>query len=224
MKKWKTALFLLTAFLVLWASGAAARDIKDQYSKIGVGAKGGLAEFTDELIVDTNSKEVIFWEYDGTSTYGLDAIVFLNDTLSVQLSVERLKTDVTISGKVATEYEQFKGQVTMVPTLVTARFHPKRFWGFMPYVGGGGGFYYNKWESEARIFEDMRIEHSFGGHAVLGLEYIIKEHHGLNLEGRYTWNSFELKQKTLKYEASQVDENIKADGYCVTFGYRYYFW
>ena len=219
MNRWIAAFAALAAFLVLFASGASAWDYKKQYKKIGVGVRAGYSSFDGEQSVDVNTGSIIDFSYDSAFTYGADATVFFLDFLSVVLSVDYLKTDIDIKG----ESEKYQAEIKQIPLLATVRFHPVRFGGFMPYAGAGVGYYYNKWSSNSDVFKKLDVDSNAGVHACLGLEWLVTEHHAVSGEVRYAWDSYQLSDKAGE-KSTGTDENINADAFTVSLGYRYYFW
>lgn len=220
MNRFHAGWVVLAALLVLFASGASARDYKKQYKKIGVGVHAGYADYKGEEMKDTISGEIIDLSYDATPVYGVDATVFFADFFSVVLSADYMKPSIDITSFGT----KFEAEIKQIPLLATVRVHPMRFGGFMPYAGGGVGYYYNKWSSDSEIFKDMKVDSNGGVHACAGLEWLINDHHAVNIDARYSWNCYKLSEKIVEYNAPATDEDINADALIVTVGYRYYFW
>ena len=229
MKKVAIPVLVLIAILILNCSGVAwALDPVD----IGVEIHAGWSEFSNP---DSDQN------LDSHSIRGL-GIEARQGRFSLELSADWIKTDVKkdlffgfsappviIIGGVATA----KGQLTIVPILLTGRYHFGAKEDLIdPYIGMGGGYYLLSYEAgstdggivgKTGLSDDINFHSTAGLHVNLGLDIHITPDLAFTVDGRYVWASSKITFSDALAGFDTGNDTLRLDSWVTTFGLKYYF-
>lgn len=185
---------------------------------LGVGVRVGYHWFAEDTVEDYE------FSFDPTGEFGLNALYFPLKNFGVELAGEYHRTKVNADG-------QELGDLQQIAALITLRYQPTIWGRFMPYIGGGGGYYFNefdhislyiarRWEPTGLVASDIELKDNWGYHACAGIDIPIDKElikgAALNLEGRYVWTSTEEDRLP---DASE----IKLNGFILSGGFKFFF-
>ncbi|MEW5734400.1 MAG: OmpW family outer membrane protein [Thermodesulfobacteriota bacterium] len=185
---------------------------------LGVGARVGYQWFANDTV---DNVEVTL---DPCGVFGVNALYFPLKNLGVEVAGEFQRTKINVGGPEA-------GDLSTIGLLLTLRYQPTIWGRFMPYVGAGGGYYFQefdhislyiarRWQPRGYVPADINLEDGFGAHLSAGIDIPIDKElikgAALNMECRY--NFLKTKQEKL---ADAPD--IKLDGFILSGGFKYFF-
>jgi outer membrane protein W len=218
MKKIIWALF----FLVVFSSTVYAADPP----KFGVGVRVGHNFYRDGSTEITASGFGIVGNYDYSNKskwlYGINGTAKINEYFSIELGIDRTtgsQCDLKVGGiSIKT------GDITQTPITLTARLHyPVGM--FSPYVGVGGGYYFNSYDKDNSFWNpavSASVDNGWGFHVNAGSEFFLTQERNLalNLDFKYVWTKTDLKA-TLG--ANSLSGSLNLDSFIVGMGIKYYF-
>jgi outer membrane protein W len=176
MRKKRTWFMMVgLAMISLMFSGFATTFAAASQSKgSGIGVDVGYAMFTEE-------------QFKGGVTAGLSFFYLLSDSFRVELRGGFISNQVENADEGLS-----KGKLTMIPIQLSLHYRFKVSEKLRPYVGGGIGYYLNNFslEGESRWQElgfDItdEVDHSFGYHLGIGMDYFFKPRMAFTLDVRY---------------------------------------
>ena len=203
-------IWALAAVLVL---GSAAPSLAFLGPETSVGIRVGTGVFQSDKVFgeDTDIESAIVLGVTAGMRQG---------NLGGEISVDRILVDLKTNIKEA--------EMTMVPILLTAQFHPAEEEApFDPYFGVGVGYYINSASasSEARKLSGISdykvvMDDSVGFHLAVGANMKISSVVAFVVDARYALTSTDL---TVKGFGSSVSDTINVNGLVVTAGVKYLF-
>jgi outer membrane protein W len=140
----------------------------------GRGVDVGYAMFTEE-------------QFKGGAAAGLSLFYSFSDSFRVELRGG------FISNQVENAPEGLsKGKLTMIPIQLSLHYRFKAGNKFRPYVGGGVGYYLNNFSLEGESeWQELgfditnEVDHAFGYHLGIGMDYFFNSRTAFNLDVRY---------------------------------------
>lgn len=128
-------------------------------------------------------------EYDSNVLYGASLTYYLDKHFSCELSIGYFQLDVDATGNGMTFGF---GDLQQFPVLLTARYHlPIKNGMISPYLGGGGGYYFNNFDTSQRVTlagGNIHTDNSFAFHLNSGIEFYVKKDIAITLDFKYIWN------------------------------------
>ena len=218
MSKKAIIICVAAAFVLLFGHNAFAKDLA---GKFGIGAQIAYSKIIDEEIEEVHGMERTF---EGTSMYGANATYFFTDWFSLEFGLHYVKTDMEQS---ATDVSIDLGELTQTPMLLTARAHLPNKSVVTPYLGIGGGYYFNDFGPSAILSEtflpgtSIEAEDSYGFHVAGGMEAFMSDNLALCLDLKYVWSSTDFVREVHKYKGST--DHIDLDTFTAGIGVKYYF-
>ncbi|MGQ4275162.1 OmpW/AlkL family protein [Terrihabitans sp. B22-R8] len=118
--------------------------------------------------------------YSNSVTPELDITYYFTDNIAAELILGTTYAKVYTEGSI--EGLGQVGKTWILPPTLTLQYHFTNFGKFKPYVGAGINYtiFYN--QSESGDFADMDIENTFGAALQVGVDYMLDEHWGVNLD------------------------------------------
>jgi outer membrane protein W len=158
---------------------------------------------------------------DEAAMYGGTLTWFVHEYFSIELSCDYVKTDVDLS---SLGLSGDAGELTQVPVLLTLRSHFSTNTRVSPYLGGGGGYYFNDFDSKSAgvapvygVGADIDVEDNYGLHVCAGVEFRLTDTLVLDLNLRYVWTEVEVEVDGFS------DEEFRADAFVGGLGLKLYF-
>lgn len=201
--------FCLSAPMAMAASDAGT---------LGVGLRVGYHWYAE------NTVEGYEFSFDPSGQFGVNALYFPVKNFSVELAGEFGRTKVNADGVEM-------GDLQQIAALVTLRYQPTLWDRIMPYVGVGGGYYFNefdhismyiaqRWRPTGYVPNEIELKDNWGYHAAVGFDLPIDKQlikgAALNMEGRYNWTSTEEDRLPNPSE-------IKLNGFILSGGFKFFF-
>ena len=205
MKKRIVASFFVVATLVLVFSQVGfAQDLE---GKFGIGAGVAYINYTSDE----------GFEPDENVMYGGNLTYFVQNYLSLELSVNYVETDVYLGDFNLGELEQ-------IPILLSLRGHLSTNTKVSPYLTVGVGYYLNDFGMESSIPAgyDLDPDDSVGFHLGGGVEYLFNEHFAFNFDFKYMWSNVDFSG-TAPGGGTIRDKTIDVDAFTAGVGFKYYF-
>jgi hypothetical protein len=125
-----------------------------------------------------------------------------------------------------------KGNLTIVPILLTGRLHLGTEGGMIdPYIGGGGGYYFLSYDpgstatsiTGGNLSHDINFQSTPGIHANLGLDIRVTPVMTFTIDARYVWANAKVSYKRDLAGLNSGANPLSLDGWVTTFGIKYYF-
>lgn len=134
--------------------------------------------------------------------------------LGAEISLDRITVDLKTSSKWA--------ELTMMPILLTAQFHPtENDAPFDLYFGAGVGYYLNSASaSSGASGSKVEADDSVGFHLAVGANMKVSSVVAFVVDARYALTSTDL---TLKGGGTSTSDSINLNGLVVTAGLKYFF-
>ena len=120
--------------------------------------------------------------YSDTVIPELDISYYFTQNIAAELVLGTTYANVHAGGSIAGLGKV--GKTWLLPPTLMLQYHFTDFGNFQPYVGAGVNYtiFYN--QSDAGIFTDMDVEDSFGGALQIGVDYMIDDHWGFNIDAK----------------------------------------
>ena len=219
MKKKIIATFFVVAALMLVVSQVSfAQDMK---GRLGIGARVSYVNFSNDDYTVYGVKVDV--EPDDSTMYGANLTYFIQDYLSLELSVDYTETDVDFD---ALGMEVDAGDFETIPVLLSLRAHLSTNTKVSPYLLFGVGYFFNDFDQNDAIIEymygpgaDVDVDDSFGFHVGGGVEVFVSENIALNLDLKYIWTEVEADVNVAGFK----DEDIDMDSFVAGLGIKFYF-
>lgn len=219
MKKKIIAPFFVVAALMLVVSQVSfAQDMK---GRLGIGARVSYVNFSNDDYTVYGVKVDV--EPDESTMYGGNLTYFIQDYLSLELSVDYTETDVDFD---ALGIEVDAGDFETIPVLLSLRAHLSTNKKVSPYLLFGIGYFFNDFDQNDATIEyiygpgaDVDVDDSFGFHVGGGVEVFVCENVALNLDLKYIWTKVEADVNVFGFK----DEDIDMDSFVAGLGIKYYF-
>ena len=226
MKRLAMPVLLFIALLIFASSGPAwALDPVE----IGVEIHAGWSDFSNPDSDNNLDSHPI-------GGIGLEA---RSGPLSLELSADWIKTDVkkdlqfssSSIGIAATA----KGQLTIIPILLTGRYHIGAKEGVIdPYIGIGGGLYLLSFDPGSTVYgiipkspnslsQNINYHNTAGFHVNLGFDIHITPVLALTLDSRYVWAGSQITYNDKLAGFNTGNDTLRLDSWVTTFGIKYYF-
>jgi hypothetical protein len=181
-------------------------------------------------------------EMDGYPALGLFAGIRWS-RYSLEMGVDWIKTDfqrlikttVCTPGGIncRTTYEQVNGELYTIPIQLTGRLHLFEGGGVVdPYLGVGGGYYFNvfnqtgsQWKGMTAFQStDVKIDDTFGAQVVLGTNIRVSPVLAITIDGRYVLARAAVSYKSHVAGApSTTQDTLHFNGFVGTVGVKYIF-
>lgn len=158
---------MLSGFTTAFASASQSKGG-------GIGVDVGYAMFTEE-------------QFNGGVAAGLSFFYSLSDSFRVELRGGFISNQVENAAEGLSE-----GKLTMIPIQLSFHYRFKVSNKFRPYVGGGIGYYLNNFSLEGESqWQELgfditdEVDHAFGYHLGIGLDYFFNPRTAFTLDVRY---------------------------------------
>jgi len=219
MKKKFVALFFVVPALMLVVSQVSFAQ--DMEGRLGIGARVSYVNFTDDdysvygVEVDVEPDEEVM--YGGNLTY------FIQDYLSLELSIDYTEPDVDLD---ALGIEVDAGELESIPVLLSLRAHLSTNTKVSPYLLFGIGYFFNDFDQNDPVIESIYgsgakidVDDSFAFHVGGGVEVFVCENIAVNLDVKYIWTEVEADVNVYGFK----DEDIRINPFVAGLGIKYYF-
>jgi outer membrane protein W len=198
-------------------------------SKTPMGLKGSSAfgirvsyvNFADDSYILYGVK--VDTEVENAPMFGLNFSYFPSDYFSLEFSADYVESDVTLS---ALGLSAESGKLKQIPLLLVGRLNAPVNDVFMPYIGGGFGFFINDFDQDNNVIEalygrgaEVSVDNSFGFLVNGGLDLFFAKNFAFNLDIKYIWNEIEAQVN----RAGFTDVEFNPDMFVFGGGIKYYF-
>lgn len=198
---------------------ASRKSRNGNEGKIGVGGRILFVSYYDDNYHVNGVK--VNADPDEAAMYGVTVTWFVHEYLSIELSCDYVETDVELS---SLGLSGDAGQLTQVPVLLTLRSHFSTNTRVSPYLGIGGGYYFNDFDSETAgvgpIYgagAEIDVNNNYGLHVCGGIEFMLTDSLALDLNLRYVWTEVEVEVNGFS------DEEFRADAFVGGLALKLYF-
>lgn len=203
-KRIVASFFVITTLILVFSQVGFAQDLE---GKFGIGASVAYINYSNDD--DFKPDEDVM--YGGNLTY------FVQEYLSLELSVNYVETDV--------DADNFKiGELEQIPVLLSLRGHLSTSPKVIPYATVGVGYYFNDIDMDSSIPAgyDLDPDDSVGFHLGGGVEYFFDEHFAFNCDFKFMWSNVDF-DGTAPGGISISDKKIDVDTFTAGVGFKYYF-
>jgi len=213
-KKFIVPFFVVATLMLVVSQVSFAQDME---GRLGLGARASYVNFTDDDYVKVNV------EPDESVMYGVNLTYFIQNYLSLELSVDYTETDVDLK---ALGLSRDAGDFESIPVLLSLRAHLSTNTKVSPYLLFGIGYFFNDIDQNDSNIEfiygpgaKVDVDDSFGFHVGGGVEVFVSENVALNLDFKYIWTEVETSVNV----AGFTDEDLDMDSFVAGLGIKYYF-
>ena len=217
-KKFVALFFVFAVFMLVVSQISFAQDME---GRLGIGARVAYVNFSDDdftvygVEVDVEPDESVM--FGGNLTY------FIQNYLSLELSVDYTETDVDLD---ALGLEGDAGDFESIPVLLSLRAHLSTNTKVSPYLLFGIGYLFNDIDQNDSTIEfiygsgaKIDVDDSFAFHVGGGVEVFVTENVALNLDLKYIFTKVEADVNVAGFK----DEDIDMDSFVAGLGIKYYF-
>jgi len=162
-------------------------------------------------------------ELDDAPMFGLNYSYFLTNHFSIELSVDYIEPEVTLS---APGLSGKGGKLKQVPLLLVGRLNVPIKNKAIPYIGGGVGYFFYSFDQENYVIEyiygsgaKIDIDNSYGFLFNGGIDLFLTKNIALNFDVKYIWNDIEAKVNKPGFTEEDFDANM----FIIGGGLKYYF-
>ena len=195
--------FVFAAIVLVISQVSFAQDVE---GKFGIGAGVAYINYSEDEGGLEPDEDVM---YGGNLTY------FVQEYLSLELSVNYVETDVYL--------DDFNlGELEQIPVLLSLRGHLSTNTRVSPYLTAGVGYYLNDFDNESSAGSDLDPDDSVGFHLGGGVEYFFNEHFACNLDFKFMWSNVDFSG-TAPGGITWRDETVDVDAFTAGVGFKYYF-
>jgi outer membrane protein len=209
------SLLVIVALLLVFSQVGFAQDMK---GKFGIGARIGYVNYAgDDYNVLGSNIDV---DFDNAAMYGGNLTYYIQRYLSLELSVDYVKTDTEIKGSGLSPTNI--GELKQVPIILNGRFHFSTNQKISPYLSAGIGYYLNDFDLSGTSADDeIDPDDSFGFNLGGGIQFLLNEHFAIDLDLKYIWNKADFELKAPGDPTEEV--SIDLDNFYAGIGLKYYF-
>ena len=212
---------LFFSFLILMLIFCQIGFAQGNEGKFGIGAKVSYLNFSDDDYSIFGTK--INVEVDDATGFGANLTFFVSEEFSLEVSVDYIKTDVTLSALGASGDA---GEITQIPFLLSGRAHIPTNSKVTPYFSFNLVYNFNDFDQNDTTIEfiygpgaKVDIDNSLGFGVGAGVEIFLTEKAALNLDVKYIWNEFEASVNVPGF----TDETFEINPFILGLGIKYYF-
>lgn len=189
--------------------------------KVGIGGRLLYASFVgdDYDVYDPISMENLRIDVDPDETgiYGGTVTWFAHEYFSLELACDYIETDldVTVVGVSANA-----GELTQIPVTLALRTHFSTNPRVSPYLGVGGGWYFNDFDPNPAFFGeglDVEAKDAYGIFVCGGIEFFLTDRFAIDINAKYVWTEIELEAE------GYTDEEFDGDAVVGGIGFKLYF-
>lgn len=217
-KKFIVPFFVVATLMLVVSQVSFAQDME---GRLGLGARASYVNFTDDDYTVYGVKVNV--EPDESVMYGVNLTYFIQNYLSLELSVDYTETDVDLK---ALGLSGDAGDFESIPVLLSLRAHLSTNTKVSPYLLFGIGYFFNDIDQNDSNIEfiygpgaKVDVDDSFGFHVGGGVEVFVSENVALNLDFKYIWTEVETSVNV----AGFTDEDLDMDSFVAGLGIKYYF-
>jgi outer membrane protein len=217
-KKFVALFFVVAAFMLVVSQVSFAQDMK---GRLGIGARVSYVNFSDDDYTVYGVKVDV--EPDESTMYGGNLTYFIQDYLSLELSVDYTETDVDLE---ALGLSGDAGDFESIPVLLSLRAHLSTNTKVSPYLLFGIGYLFNDIDQNDSTIEyiygsgaKIDVDDSFAFHVGGGVEVFVTENVALNLDLKYIFTKVEADVNVAGFK----DEDIDMDSFVAGLGIKFYF-
>ena len=217
-KKIIVPFFVVAALMLVVSQVSFAQDME---GRLGLGARVSYVNFTDDDYTVYGVKVDV--EPDESIMYGVNLTYFIQNYLSLELSVDYTETDVDLK---ALGLSGDAGDFESIPVLLSLRAHLDTNTKVSPYLLVGVGYFFNDIDQNDSTIEfiygpgaDVDLDDSFGFHVGGGVEVFVSENVAVNLDLKYICTEVEADVNV----AGFTDEDLDMDSFVAGLGIKYYF-
>jgi outer membrane protein W len=206
-KKIVASIFVFAIFVLVFNQAGFAQDME---GKFGIGASVAYIYYSNDQDLEPDEDVM----YGGNLTY------FVQEYLSLELSVNYVETDVYLGG-----LGDFNiGELEQIPILLSLRGHLSTDTKVIPYATVGVGYYFNDFDMDSSIPAgyDLDPDDSFGFHLGGGVEYFFNEHFAFNCDFKFMWSNVDF-DGTAPGGITIRDKKVDVDTFTAGVGFKYYF-
>ena len=200
---------------------ASSSPCKGNAGKIGIGGRVLYINYTgdDYGVYDPVTMQNLRFDInpDEGAMFGGTLTWFAHEYFSFELACDYVETDVPVSfaGVSATA-----GELKQIPVTLALRTHFSTNPRVSPYLGVGGGWYFNDFDSNADFFGagvDVDAEDTYGLFVCGGVELFLTRWFAVDINAKYVWTDVELEAP------GYTDQEFDADAFVGGIGLKLYF-
>jgi outer membrane protein len=207
--------FVASAFMLVFGQVGLAQDMK---GKFGIGARIGYVNYAGDDYNDAGSRIDI--DFDEAAMYGGNLVYYIQRYLSLELSVDYVKTDTELKGVDSSPTNI--GELKQVPIILNGRFHFSTNQKISPYLSAGIGYYINDFDlSASSSGEEVKVDDSFGFNLGGGIQFLLNEHFAIDLDLKYIFNKTDFESRVTGEPTEE--ESIDLNNFYAGIGLKYYF-
>jgi outer membrane protein len=128
---------------------------------------------------------------------------FAHEYFSLELAGDYVVTDLVVS---AAGVSATAGELTQIPVTLALRTHFSTNPRVSPYLGAGGGWYFNDFDPNSAYFGpdlDVEVKDNYGLFVCAGIELFLTHWLAFDINAKYVWT--ELKLDAPGYNEEKVD-------------------
>jgi len=200
---------------------ASSSPRKGNAGKVGIGARALYINYAgdhydeyDPMIMQNLRVDVDPGEagmYGGTLTW------FAHEYFSLELACDYVETDLDVS---VVGVSANAGELTQIPVTLALRTHFSTNPRVSPYLGAGGGWYFNDFDPNPDFFGeglDVEAKDTYGLFVGGGIEFSLTRWFAIDVNVKYVWTEIELEAE------GYSDETFDGDAFVGGIGLKLYF-
>jgi outer membrane protein len=200
---------------------ASSSPRKGNAGKVGIGGRVLYINYAGEdyyayysPTMQTERFEIVPGEaamYGGTLTW------FAHEYFSLELAADYVETDLDIN---VMRVSANAGELTQIPITLALRTHLSTNPRVSPYLGVGGGWYFNDFDPNPNSFEeglDVDAEDTYGFFVCGGIEFFLADRFAIDVNAKYVWTDVTLEAE------GYTDEEFDGDAFVGGIGLKLYF-
>jgi outer membrane protein len=149
----------------------------------------------------------------------LDISYFFTPNFAAELVLGTTPHNLTIKGPVTNHLAL--GRVWLLPPTLTLQYHFTQFGAFKPYVGAGVNYTVFYGEKSKSAFTSLDVKDQFGFALQAGMDYMLDQHWGLNIDVKKLW--LRPDAKAVLGGSTPVKAKVNLDPWLVGVGVTYRF-
>jgi outer membrane protein len=200
---------------------ASSSSRKGNAGKVGIGGRvlyiNYAGENYDAYYPFTMRSERFDIDPDKAAMYGGTITWFAHEYLSFELAGDYVKTDLdwSVVGVSATV-----GELTQIPVTLAVRTHFSTNPRVSPYLGAGGGWYFNEFDPNPAYFGtglDVKAKDDYGLFVCGGIELFLTNWFAIDINAKYVWTEITLEPE------GYADEEFDGNAFVGGIGLKLYF-
>jgi outer membrane protein W len=190
---------------------------KGNAGKVGIGGRVLYANYVGDHYDAFDPIVRIDVDPDEAAMFGGTLTWFAHEYLSLELAGDYVKTDLDVmfAGVSANA-----GELTQIPVTLALRTHFSTNPRVSPYLGGGGGWYFNDFDPNPALSEagvDVEAKDTYGLFVCGGIELFLTHWFAIDINLKYVWTEITLEAEGFS------DEKFDGDAFVGGIGLKLYF-